>query len=538
MRNLFAGLGELGAAYQAVDWASTPLGPVEAWDEALRGAVDLMLDTRFAVMLGWGPELVMLYNEAYVEMIGDKHPAALGRPVSDVFPEAWDLVGPLFARVREGRGATFVEDEYVPLERHGFLEECYFTFSYSPVRGARGEVEGVMDIATETTEEVIARRRLRLLGRLTHRLADVESLEEVPRDAISLLQGDPADFPSVAIRLGGTTYGSRCLPEQPLGGAHPGRGILETRDDRRVAWLQLTAPALEGPHPPDPLEEASLVVELSPRLPHDESYLSFLRLVSASLRQALDRVRGRTAERRAAEVQRSMSEALQRTLLPQPVAWGGARVAVRYQPATELAQVGGDWYDVFELPDSSLALVIGDVAGHDQEAAAAMSQVRNMTRGVAYATDPVAPGAVLSGVDRAMRGTAHEIVATALLARLHEGAGGGLVLEWSSAGHPPPVLVGPDGVAELLERPADLLLGLDDTTPRRDHRAALAPGTTVFLYTDGLVERRGAPFTDGLAWLVEEVSGCQGSDVEAICDRLLAVAEAEDDDVALLVLRT
>ena len=159
---LFQAAGSLRATYAEVDWAATPLGPVASWSPALRGAVDLMLQTRFPVTLLWGPEFVQVYNEAYVTMLADKHPRALGRPCRDVFPEAWEQVGPLMQGVLDGHGATWFEDASIPLQRGGILEEAYFTFSYSPVRGADGTIEGVMDIATETTGEVLDRRRLRL----------------------------------------------------------------------------------------------------------------------------------------------------------------------------------------------------------------------------------------------------------------------------------------------------------------------------------------------------------------------------------------
>ena len=162
---LLAAAGDLRRAYQEVDWAATPVGPAALWSPALRSALDLALNTRFPVTLFWGPEFVLVYNEAFVELIGDKHPAALGRPARVVFPEAWDTIGPMMHAVLAGNGATWVEDERVPLWRSGRLEECWFTFSYSPVRGEDGVIEGVLDIATETTRQVLALRRLELLGR-------------------------------------------------------------------------------------------------------------------------------------------------------------------------------------------------------------------------------------------------------------------------------------------------------------------------------------------------------------------------------------
>jgi PAS fold len=197
---LLKAAGGLRRTYEDVDWSATPLGPIERWSPALRNATDLALHTQFPVMLMWGPELVMVYNEAYVELIADKHPSALGSPAREVFPEAWDTIGPLAQAVLAGEGATWVEDEPVPLMRRGRLEEAYFTFSYSPVRGPGGVIEGVMDIAIETTRQVIDRRRLRTLGRLREILAGLDSAHAILERGIATLRADAADFPSVALR--------------------------------------------------------------------------------------------------------------------------------------------------------------------------------------------------------------------------------------------------------------------------------------------------------------------------------------------------
>src|SRR3954454_8112238 len=124
---LFDAAGSLRGAYAAVDWAATPLGPVDAWTPALCNAVDLALHSRFPITLFWGPEFVLVYNEAYVDLIGEKHPSALGSPARVVFPEAWHTIGPKMQGVLAGGAPVFAVDEPVPLERHGMLEECYFT---------------------------------------------------------------------------------------------------------------------------------------------------------------------------------------------------------------------------------------------------------------------------------------------------------------------------------------------------------------------------------------------------------------------------
>ncbi|GMA86646.1 hypothetical protein GCM10025868_18960 [Angustibacter aerolatus] len=161
----FAAAGSLREAYERVDWAATSLGPTSSWSPTLLGVLDLLHRTRFPMTLVWGPEGLMLYNEAYVELIEQKHPTALGAPVQEVFPEAWHQVGPLLEQARSGE-AVYLEDALVPLWRQGFLEECYFTFSYSSVHAPDGTVEGVVDVSHETTRHVLDRRRLALLSRL------------------------------------------------------------------------------------------------------------------------------------------------------------------------------------------------------------------------------------------------------------------------------------------------------------------------------------------------------------------------------------
>jgi serine phosphatase RsbU (regulator of sigma subunit) len=513
---LLEGFGDLGRAYREADWEHSPLGPVGSWSPLLRQAVDLTLRTEFPATLLWGPQYALVYNQAYVEMIADKHPAALGRPAQEVFPEAWDVIGPMLDHVRTGKGSTWVEDTYLPLHRRGFLEDCWFTFSYSPVRAVDGTVEGVLDIAAETTRQVVARRRLGLLGELRAALADVEVPADLTDRALPILRGASGDFASVHLT--------------PVGGV--GDGAVDAGP--AVADDGLVRFSLDGPGRD---AGSALAVRLNPMLPRDEEYLAFLDLVAAALRQALDRVAVRAAERQAAELQRSLATALQRSLLPEPPPDGRVQIALRYQPAVELAQVGGDWYDFFELPDGTLTLVIGDVAGHDQRAAAAMAQVRNVLRGVSYTLCPADPSAVLRGVDRVLTRSPERTVATGVVVHARADGGTGISVRWSNAGHPPPVHIDATGAARLLETRPDLLLGLDEEARRSDHDLTLAPGETLVLYTDGLVERRGVVVTKGLEWLVGTLQGRHRDSVEQLCDELLAEADAGGDDVALLVLR-
>lgn len=242
--------------------------------------------------------------------------------------------------------------------------------------------------------------------------------------------------------------------------------------------------------------------------------------------------------------QRAMAESLQRSLLTEPPAVPHGHIEVRYTPAAEAAQVGGDWYDAFVQPDGAAVLVIGDVLGHDTAAAAAMGQVRGLLRGIA-ATTGDGPAAVLSRLDAAMDLLQVSTTATAIVARLERPSRPGDVgwlLRWSSAGHPPPLLITPAGEVSLLGadgREADLLLGVDAATVRGESSAQLAPGSTVLLYTDGLVERRRGSLDEGLLHLVATAGRLAELPLAGLCDQLLGrmLSDRPDDDVALVAIR-
>ena len=133
---------------------------LSGWPIELQTLVQLCLTTRFPMLLTWGPELQMIYNDGYRDMIGAKHPAALGVSLPTVWPEIWDVIGPLVDRVMRTGEPTWSEHERLLIERRGFVEETYFTFSFSPALDCDGKVAGIVDVAMETTEQVIARRRL------------------------------------------------------------------------------------------------------------------------------------------------------------------------------------------------------------------------------------------------------------------------------------------------------------------------------------------------------------------------------------------
>jgi serine phosphatase RsbU (regulator of sigma subunit) len=241
--------------------------------------------------------------------------------------------------------------------------------------------------------------------------------------------------------------------------------------------------------------------------------------------------------------QRDLAVALQRSMLTEPPQPDHSRIVVRYVPAAAGAEIGGDWYDAFIQDGGATVVAIGDVVGHDTRAAAAMGQVRGLLRGIAYSSGG-SPAEVLTGLDRAVQGLALDTMATALVARLEQDEAdvraGNTRLRYSSAGHPPPAVLTPDGKAYLLdEEPTELLLGVSPDSERREHVAVLDRGATVLLYTDGLVERRDRDIDAGTAELVAVLQDCADLTLDQLCDRVLErlfLSDAEDD-VAMLAVR-
>ena len=518
----FAAAGTLRDTYAGVDWATTSVGPVSYWSATLLAAVDLTLHTRAPVTLLWGPELELIYNEAYAPMIGDKHPSALGAPARTVFAEIWDTIGPMLASVRGGGGATWVEDLPLLMDRRGFLEETSFTFSYSPVHEPGGEVEGVIDIAAETTTQVLGRRRLELLSRLNDRLGDVGGPQDLIDRALPVLRDAPDDLSDVAIVQASASRSAVVLRGRDF--------ALEDTPGGAVAHTRLPALAEAG-------DDMVLSARLSLHLAVDDDYLGFVRLIGAALAQGINRARMRQAELRLGAVERELAEALQRSLLAPPLQGAGLEIAVRYQPAAEMTRIGGDWYDTFRLTDGTLTIVVGDVTGHDRHAAAGMAQIRNLLRGISY-TLQKPPARVLSGLDAAMSGLSVDVLATVLITQIDTDDAGVRTLRWSNAGHPPPALLAADGTVRLLDRRPETMLGTRAHVRRSDHTIVLEPGDSVVLYTDGLVERRCLEIDDGLAKLTSVLAGQQHRTAEQLCDHLLEqFPDATQDDVVLTVLR-
>ncbi|WP_104523715.1 SpoIIE family protein phosphatase [Blastococcus atacamensis] len=271
--------------------------------------------------------------------------------------------------------------------------------------------------------------------------------------------------------------------------------------------------------------------------------------VVVSFRDLTERL---AAQRQAAELEalalraaseRALSDRLQQSLLTPPPEPDHLQIAVRYRPAAHEAQVGGDWYDAFLQPDGATMLAIGDVVGHDSNAAAAMGQLRGLLRALAYASD-AGPAETLTRVEHAAQGLAVTTLATGVLARIErhpdEPVSGTRLLRWSNAGHPPPLLLAPDGSVTELVSPPELMFGIDPDARRTDHLLVLPDHHTLLLFTDGLVERRDIDLDEGTGRLREALADLGSTPLEELLDTVLArlVPDAGADDVAIVAVRT
>ncbi|MFF0732219.1 PP2C family protein-serine/threonine phosphatase [Streptomyces chartreusis] len=237
------------------------------------------------------------------------------------------------------------------------------------------------------------------------------------------------------------------------------------------------------------------------------------------------------------EHNRDIAETLQRALLTELPTADGLSLAARYLPATRGLNIGGDWYDAIRQPDGSLITVVGDVTGHGLHAAVMMSQLRTALR--AYAVDGSSPGRLLTRLHEFLHRLRLDLYATAVIARIPPD---GDTLTWAAAGHPPPVLRDPDGRVHTLDDKPGAMLGIPLEQEIGDHTVALPPGSTLALYTDGLVERRAQGIDPGIQRLADALCGFGAAeldaDLESSADRLLnpLLSDSEhDDDVCLLL---
>lgn len=185
-------MGELIRSY---DWSATPLGPPEQWSQSLKTLVRLMLSSRQPIWLSWGPEQTYLYNDPYLSIIGGKHPRALGKPFKQVWREIWDVVGPMADQALQGSEGIYVEEQLLIMERHGYQEETYYTFSYTGVLDDDGSTGGIFCANTDNTLEVVGGRQLELLAEVARKTLDARSIHRVFEGISEAMASNPLDIP-------------------------------------------------------------------------------------------------------------------------------------------------------------------------------------------------------------------------------------------------------------------------------------------------------------------------------------------------------
>ena len=197
------GGGEMGALIRSMDWAATPIGPIESWSPAQRMMVRFLLANRFPLLLWWGPQYVSLYNDPYRPVLGKKHPWALGRPVSECWSEIWHILQPLIDTPFNGGPATWNEDIRLEINRHGFVEESHFTIAYSPVpdETVPSGIGGVLATVHEITEQIVGERRVVALRDLGARVGDARTAEGACTVAARTLSAHSHDIPFVLLYL-------------------------------------------------------------------------------------------------------------------------------------------------------------------------------------------------------------------------------------------------------------------------------------------------------------------------------------------------
>src|SRR5258708_6158427 len=188
------GGGEMGKLVRSMDWSQTPLGPIESWPQSLRTTVSLCLASNFPISLAWGPKHVQIYNDGYWPICGGKHPDSMGQDFSECWASAWPVIGAAFERALAGE-TSYLENQRMFLDRNGYLEETFFTFSFSPIRDESGGVGGLFHPVTETTGKMISARRTRALRDLAARAGKARTIKEAFALAAQTLSAFELDLP-------------------------------------------------------------------------------------------------------------------------------------------------------------------------------------------------------------------------------------------------------------------------------------------------------------------------------------------------------
>ncbi len=295
-----AGGGEMGERMRRHDWEATAIGPPALWPQSLKTSVSICINSRFPMILWWGPELTVLYNDPYIPILGHKHPQrALGQPGRQVWAEAWAVIGPLLESVMHTGEATWADDLQLFIDRRGYLEECYFQFSYSPIRDETGAIAGVFTPVSDTTRKVIAERRLSTLRALAAAGYRAANPTETCETFAHVLETDPFDVPFASIYLrdtaadAGEAVLAAAVHVPPDTAVSPRRVPLREDAGALAAALasgesrHLPASLLDPPATPPWNMPPSSILVLPLRLPGDTTITGWLTL-GVSARKMLD----------------------------------------------------------------------------------------------------------------------------------------------------------------------------------------------------------------------------------------------------------
>ncbi|MDY0746900.1 PAS domain-containing protein [Paucibacter sp. R3-3] len=265
-----------------MDWDGTGLGPLPSWPQSLRSAVSICLGSRFPMVVLWGPQLTMLYNDAYAPLLGDKHPWALGRSIREVWAEIADVIAPLMESVLTTGEATWIPDGYLALERHGAPEETYFSYSFGPVRIEDGSVGGILAVTIETTQRIVSERRLAFLKTLADATAGAAHAAEVCSNAMAEIGKGTLDIRHAAVYLRDAGHGNG-LAAQSASAAPP--LWPDTLSDSHDFGPHSLAVDIRTSERAEPL--GTLVVLLNPQRPLDPAYSEFIALVGRQIARSL-----------------------------------------------------------------------------------------------------------------------------------------------------------------------------------------------------------------------------------------------------------
>src|SRR5215831_3752226 len=337
------GGGTMGRLIWEYDWSQTPIGPIQSWPQSLKTSVNLMLNSQHPMWIGWGPEMIFLYNDAYISVLSlAKHPKSLGLPAREVWAEIWDVVGPLASNVFVKGEPSFVHDMRLFMSRGDFLEETYYSFSYSPIHDESGRVAGLFCPSTETSAKILNARRLRTLSELSSKALVEKVTESACASSLSTLENNPDDVPfsllyllesdGQSMRLEGTSRITRNLDgispfeialEGPSSGAlWPLNEVIETAHSQIVSVRHLDS-LPKGPAR-QPVAEAIvlpltargqerpigvLIAGINPTRKLDTEHRTFFTLIADQVATAIQCARGVEEERRRADSLAEISRA-------------------------------------------------------------------------------------------------------------------------------------------------------------------------------------------------------------------------------------